>query len=209
MPASGLPEPLAARGAHLDAALVVLQARDDRCDRLDRDLERGPVVASGADVEQHEDGRAPPALVLADHQALMPSGRLPVHAAQVVARRVLAQHEELAGDVEPAHDATIVGVEILAAAFGKRHHVVDAWLHDHLVEARGAPRAARQAERVADRRAQRADLEAAAPFGRDAVRGARRRARCERGEEEARVAAAAVEGVGEREHRRRRAAPAT
>ena len=57
----------------------------------------------------------------------------------------------------------------------------------------------RETERIADRRAQRTDLVAAPPFGRDAVRGACGRARRERREQEARVAAAAVERVGERE----------
>ena len=81
------------------------------------------------------------ALVLADHQPLVPCRRLPVHASEVVARRVFAEHQELAADVELPDDAAVVGIEIIAAAFRKRHHVVDARLHDHLVETGGVFRA--------------------------------------------------------------------
>ena len=56
-------------------------------------------------------------------------------------------------------------------------------------------------ERVGDRRAQRPDLEAAAPIGGEAVRGARLLAGVQRREQEARGAAAAVERVVDRERR--------
>ena len=185
---------------HLDRPAAAFDRGHDRRARFDRALERRAVVRTGPDVEHHEHRRAAARFVLAHHQVTASRGRSPVHVAQVVAGCVLAQRVELAARLDARAHLRLLAVEIEAARLGRRQHVADARIHDHLFGAEHA-RALHEPERIGHRRAQRTDLEAAAPIGGEAVRRARFLAGVQRREQEARGAPAAVERVVDRERR--------
>ena len=82
-------------------------------------------------------------------------GRPPVHVAQVVAGRVVAEREELAARLDPRRArAAWSRSRSIAAGLGRRHDVVHARVDDDLFGAEHAPRAARRAR--TDRRPSRA-----------------------------------------------------
>ena len=172
----------------------------DRRARLDRALERRAVVRAGPHVEHHEHRRAAARFVLAHHQMPAARGRPPVHVAEVVAGRVLAQ---ACGTRRSARSATA-----RAAARGRgrarpsRAAAGSSRTRGYTITS-SVPSTKRvrctSAERIGDRDAQRPDLEAAAAVGGEAVRGARLLAGVQRREQEARRAPAAVERVVDRE----------
>ena len=154
--------------------------------------------APGVHVEHDRGARTPPRLVLADHQLAGARGRAPVHAPQVVAHLVVAQGHELVAEI--AHDRArrrrlVLGADA-APDRDRRHDLVHARAHDELRLARARLAAAGETERVGDRHREGTDAVAAAPTGRDAVRGAGGRPGRERRDEEARRAPAFVEPVG-------------
>ena len=167
-----------------------------------RAFERRAVVRRGADVEHHQHRRAPPRLVLAHHQMAAARGGPPVHVAQVVAGRVLAQRHEVAARLDPRPDRGVVAVEVETADVGRRRRSRARAGRRSPVRCRARRRLADdEPERIGERRAQRPDLEAAAPVGREAVGRPRLFARRERREQEPRRAPALVERVGDRERR--------
>ena len=178
------------------------RARSRSTRRFHRAFERRAIVRGGADVEHQQHGRAAPGLVLAHHQVPAARGRPPVHVAQVVAGRVLAQRHEVAARLDPGAHGGVVAVEVETADVGRRRR--SSWTRGYTMTC-SVPSTRRLAETSPngsrERRAQRTDLEAAAAIGREAVRGARLLAGRERREQEAGRPAALVERVGDRERR--------
>ena len=114
--------PIVRAGAPRDLerpARAVERGRDRR-DRLDRALERRAVVGRGTHVEHQQHRGAPPGLVLAHHQVAAARRRPPVHVAEVVAGRVLAQRHEVAAGLDPRAHRGVVAVEVETADVGRR-----------------------------------------------------------------------------------------